>query len=621
MSRAPWGGDDGSAWRRVWILGIAQVTLIALTAFGLMRVRADLVIAGVVFGVEALRAARRLGAPSLARLAGFMAASFAVVLVGGLWADHPSLYVTGLALTPLLLAWPFVLQMVPCPNDCRDVPFELPTSVPLLLLGAAVLWIFGAVTIGGVRPWNVDEVLYLLQAQRALHPPFMHPIDPSAVRFFQLELSYVAHGNLNGQYPPGWPLLLSMFPGALRVALPLLLHLWMVAATYAFGRLVSSARAGYLAAILVATSGFELEESMSFFPHMFTACLLVTSAVLMVVGARKRGTTRMGSWATAGMLQGLAFATRPLTALALGAALAIFVLVGSRITSRRVLSLLGTLAFGAAGPIAYLMWYNHMTTGGFLRFGYTMANHGFQSLGFGLRGFITYKGKGLPIERVAEFGPGQAARQLAVTVQSVTARLWPGAMAFPLLFLARQLGVRPRLRSVLPFALLPLAYAFYFFPSDRYMFSLLPFAMVGTAWLVRGVWREAPKVATALAAVLVCIQAAAGGGELIGLSNRAKTREPFIEAVESVHRTHPKVLVFVDDTSPGRQEPILEALYAYNLEGSYHGDVVVARDLGAADQVLETEYPDYYPVRLSLVPKGNDPWLWRPRVTPIAGRG
>lgn len=601
------------------MLGIADVAILALMTVGLLRVRVALALAAAVSGFEVLRALRLLEGRHRARLLAFMTVSVALALMGDLWRSDLSAYQEAMALVPVLLAWPFVLALALSPGEGRSRTLELPRSVPLLLVGSAGLWIAGVVATGGVRPWVLDEVLYLMQARRALNPPFMWPIDPNLAPFFQLQLSYVTGGYFNGQYPPAWPMLLGLSPDGLRVGLLLLLHLWLVAATYAFGRIVDRPGTGYLAAILVATSGFELYQSMSFFPHVFAAALILTSGVSLLLGARVRGVRRLGLWAAAGFLQACAFAARPLTALALGLALAVFVLLDGRVTSRRVASMLGALVVGGAGPIAYLMWYNHVTTGGFLRFGYTLANNGLQALGFGIRGFIIYKGEGLPSEHAVSFGPGRAVEQLVTTIQDVVAMFWPGALAVPLLFLARYLGVRPRWRSVLPFLLLPAAYFFYFYQADRYEFSLLPFAMVGTAWLVARLSRERRTVAIAIGTLLVGTNLVDAAGVLMVRQRAASHREPFFEAVESVRGGHPKVLVFVQDTSPGYTEPILQALYRYNLEGSFHGDVVVARDLGAADRALVQAYPGYYPVRLSLVRDEGirDPWQMRPRVTPL----
>jgi len=285
-----------------------------------------------------------------------------------------------------------------------------------------------------------------------------------------------------------------------------------------------------------------------------------------------------------------------------------------------VISLAGALAIGAALPMAYLMWYNKLTTGGFLRFGYDVANRGFQALGFGLRGFVMYKGHGLPVERVARFGAGTAIQQSLVTVQGGLARFWPSGLALPVLFLARFLRVRVPWRYALPFALLPVAYFFYFFQSGRYVFELLPFAMVGTAWLVFRISERSTALAAALAAVILCTNLVDTAAFLAGRHDYERARAPFYQAIESAQHAHSKVLVFVNDTSPGFTEPILQALYAYNLDGPFSGDVVVARDIGAADTLLVQEYPGYFPVRMALEPdrRTEDPWRWRPRITRLS---
>jgi hypothetical protein len=595
-------GDGNTRVREAALVALAQLMVTTLVIVHAMRVWVGLAVALVLVALPLGRAVRVLSKADRARLLTIFGASVILTALPspGLLS---SMYMLQWAIT--LFAWACVLAMVPVPQTASQGSGSFPTRmhVVALLAGAVAVWVVGAAVSGGVRPWLIDEVLYLLQAQHAWRPPFMVPVDPSLAKFFQLRQTYVIGGYLNCQYPPGWPLLLSLVQSVpAQWALLLALHVGLVAATYAFGARAVSPPVGFLAAVLVALNGLEITQSLGFFPHLFTAALVLTSAILMMRGLGEQGRRRFVSWVAAGLLMGWVFAARPLTGLALGGTLVGFVLVRERLPYRMAWPLARAMALGAALPLAYLLWYNRVTTGATLRFGYDLANHGLHAMGFGVRGFVSYTDHGLPAREVIDFGLGQALAHLATTVREALADFWPASLVLPLLFLGSHSGRRVRWRVVAPFAVLPAAYFFYFFHAERFVFELLPFAMVATGWLIAGIWERQRQLAMVAVALLIGARALGVGRALLERRGRVERRRGLYGAIASARREHHKVLLFVKDASRGAwgREIVLEGLYAYNLRGEFHGDVVVSRDLGPEDQVLMAKYPEHYPVFVSI---------------------
>ena len=590
-------------------MGAASLGVAPLLAGGWLDLRSALLFSILLFALQLFAVVKSLDRRAFRGLVAWVGGSVALIVAIVAVGERVSLLAMAEPLARLMLAWAFVLTLVPAAFDDRSPRVHLPMNAGVLAAGAAVFWLACARATGGIRPYIVDEVLYLLQAQHAWHPPFMQSLDPQLARFFSLQQAYVRGGYLNGQYPPGWPIVLAWFPGAGGHWLLLVgLHAGLVAATYTLGRLLVSRGAALLGAALVALNGMELFYSMSFFSEVFTATLLTAAAALLICGFRTaRREAQLGCWAAAGFLIAWAGATRPLTGLALGAAIVLFVLLLERPSRQGVVQAGAVIAAGAAFPLIYLFWYNLSTTGSPLRFGYTLAERGFQALGFGTRGFVRYGSDGLPFLDVSRFGAHEAAVHAARGLRRMLAVFWPASLVLPLVFLALHLGARIRWRLVAPFALLPVAYFFYFFAGVRFVFELLPFAMVATAWLAVRVWDRRPLAALAVAALLLASTAAAIPPWLAPRGNLAHMYAPALRAIARQRAEHGRVLVFVRDASPDPTKPFFTAMYAHNLDGAFHGPVVVARDLGDADSVLVARYPGYVPFRLtSLTAEHND---------------
>ncbi|MGH7668433.1 MAG: hypothetical protein ACRENQ_02985, partial [Gemmatimonadaceae bacterium] len=392
------------------LVGVATLALDPILAHGWLDLRSALLVSTLVFALLLPRAVRPLDHRELARLLAYLAGSVALVVVFVAAGERLSIFAVAQPVARLMLAWAFVLTLLPSTDQGQAIRFPTWVNVGLLATAAAAVWLTCARAAGGIRPYIVDEVLYLLQAAHAWRPPFMQPLDPHLARFFTLQQAYVRGGYLNGQYTPGWPLMLGVFPGPIGHWVLLIgLHLALIVATYAFGRMVATRNTGLLAAALIALNGMELFYSMTFFSEVFTATLLVTAGALLIGGFRAaRPRTRIGLWAAAGFFAVWSGVTRPLTGLALGAALVLFVVFLERPSPRRLMHAGVTMLAAAAIPVAYLLWYNRLTTGSPFHFGYGRAEHGFQALGFGTRGLVRYGASGLPSIDVSTFGMHQA---------------------------------------------------------------------------------------------------------------------------------------------------------------------------------------------------------------------
>jgi hypothetical protein len=608
----------------VVLLIVGQLIAVPVLRFEYVRIRWSFIAVLVVDAFLATRVLRAASPRERMRLAAFLGVPICVMaaLAG------PSVYYMGQAVGPLLLGWSAPLAILAWDADVEAFPIPSLNDrllVAIWLVAAIGLWI--VFLPPGHRPMIHDEPLYLLQSQHMRHPPFMRSLDQALVPFFVIEQSYSVSGYINGQYPPGWPLVLSAastLPQAWVIVFGA--YVLLVWATYLFGRVVAGSRVGLFAAVLVTFSGLTLNWATSFMPHVFEAALALIAGSLMVGGVRAPRRRRIAAWALAGLVLGLAIAVRPLTGVALAAALWLWVLLRERPAPRAAVG--ATLAACAGGviPIAFLMYYNLQTTGAVLRFGYDLAEHGLHALGFGRRGFVEYTTTGVPVERTFTFGPLLALRYAGDNLRvGLFDFFTTGVLIVPVTYVALRSGVRWRWRRIAAFLVLPLAYFFYFFHnerSDRFYFEIFPFAMVGTAFLVHGLAKRRRSVGIALGGLLAASMLV--DTAITALKRRGvQTRSIAVSAaVERLRAEHSKLLVFVrtdlpqQAADPGSEpilwwgEPVIQYLYWYNVYG-FPSDVVVARDLGALDTALARRFPERYAVLLTIrqAPPGGEPWL------------
>jgi hypothetical protein len=319
-------------------LALVQLIIIPLFWFDLIRLRSALTAALIILLYEVLQTVRTATLSERRALFIFLCWSFIVGAIASSGVE-PSLYKTSYTLLLLAIGWslPLTLVAMKPPFILRFTPLLLKMPVIFSIAIAALLWVaFRAIG----HPVIIDEVGYLLQAQYVRNAPFMRPLQTEFARVFVLRQTYLFDGYLNGQYPPGWPFVLSLgsTTGSLWILL-LTLHLLFLLATNVFGRTVESHRVGALATALLSVHGFALYWSTMIFPHIFVAALALISGALMVRSFRLSVQWRSLSWVFAGFLLGLACATRPLTGITLTSTLWRFVLVRQRPNPRVAIAL------------------------------------------------------------------------------------------------------------------------------------------------------------------------------------------------------------------------------------------------------------------------------------------
>ena len=603
------GLPNKRSYAAVALLAIAQFAVVPLLHLDVLRVRWVLFIAAGIDAYLALPTWRASGPRERFQLAAFFGIPVCVVLA----LSGPSLYDVSKVAILLLAGWSVplaVLRWDPQPSSAPGVVAKWLTASWLVLATAA--WVVARPP--GHHPIILDEVLYLIQSRYVLHPPFMRPLEGDLAPFFLINQSYYVPGYFNGQYPPGWPLLLSI-ASSLSASWLLLFAVYglLVGTTYVFGRVVAGARVGLLAAVLVTASAPILDFSTTFFTHVFEAALGLIAASLMVGRVGASPGRRTWAWALAGLTLGFAVAVRPLTGLALAATLWFWVLLRERPTLRAATATTLAACAGAVAPVVFVLYYNLETTGSALRFGYDVAEHGLHALGFGMRGFVEYAAMGVPVEHAYQFGPLVAVKNLRETVRAGLTDFFSATILIvPIAYAAWRAGVRWRWRPLGAFVVLPLAYGFYFYHSsgsDRFYVEILPFALVGSAYLLHGLARRHRTAGAVLAGLLATTMIVDAASD-IRSRRRDYTRLTASQTVvERLRVDHQKLLVFVRSTLPQPPgdtislrwwgEPAMAPLFGYDVF-DFPSDVVVVRDLGDRDTLAAQRFPGRYNVLLSV---------------------
>jgi hypothetical protein len=462
-----------------------------------------------------------------------------------------------------------------------------------LLLAAYALvaiWVGSLV----VRHWvAIDEVLYVLQANLFARGQLAWRLEPALRPFFELPLMFQRPEGIITQYPPGYPLILAVF---LRLGVPALsgaaLGAVAVLATYRLGRSVVAASVGLLAAALLATHELLVAHGSLFMSHVAAMAAVATAAALI--------TPRIGDspvplvrGLAAGLLLGAAFTMRPVTGLAFGLSLWLWVIIRAWRRWREIGAITLVLALGAALPAIAFLAYNAATTGSPFRLGYNVVSGSLADLGFGMRGMVLL-GPTARLVTVAEpFTPATAVRNEIVYVLWPLAReLLPMWTIVPLIAAAFAYRVRVRWTVVAAFAVLPLVQFFYFVNVQRYHAELAPFVSVGIAFLVYGIAQRDPRFGRGLATFFVAAAVVGGVGRMAEALRQRTVRPNDAIRVEGAIARAPRgpngLLLFVVDAA--FSQPLLLSLAHLNF-GRFPGPVVVARDLGAEDALLLCRLP------------------------------
>lgn len=456
------------------------------------------------------------------------------------------------------------------------------------------------------RRLGIDESLYLLQSHLMEAARVAWSLPTELVPFF-IEVQMISvPGGLYTQYPPGWPLLLALFDGVgLQWWAGIVLSLASLIMTYRLATRLASPAVGILAAVLLGTNPLFLTFGGSYMSHSAAMFFLVLAAWWLIPPARE-GARLVGREVLAGLALGGAVMVRPFTGVIVGGSIVMWVFLRTRTTKDMPWRILAVVSGGIV-PLLFLFWYNNITNGGPLVFGYDVAHDGLSALGFGPRGFITYTVDGLPQITTRDYSLPRALEELPRRVWGIITFVVPAGILLPLVGLIRP---RPSPGSVFLLLTLPLAYVFYFFSMPRLYLDVLPLWLITlTVAISRSTFR--PEVVRGVLGVAVLMNALAGGTALLSAWKERNNPVHPAQLILQVAEERGPLLVFVRG---GAGFTILGRLWWLNIQGC-DSPAIVVRDLGARNHVAQRAFPNRHAllldwhglsVRPELVPLTTD---------------
>ncbi|MGH7713062.1 MAG: hypothetical protein ACREOG_17350, partial [Gemmatimonadaceae bacterium] len=311
------------------------------------------------------------------------------------------------------------------------------------------------------------------------------------------------------------------------------------------------------------------------------------------------GARRWTYLVAAGLLGGIALTIRPLTALAIGVSVWIWLGVRAHSAGKSWLAMTGGLAAGAIVPILALLWFNAATNGSPLTLGYTAAHAGGHGLGMS-SGRLVYDQFGEPVVTTRSTTPWHAVQRNAFWIAGYLRSILPFATAAPLAWMAWRAGlmIRP---VALAFLALPIAYLFWLSVTGRLFSELLVFVALGLALLLAKLLEQRPTWARWTVAVLVIAGLVDTSVHIAGAGKLPGRWSPYMARVNAAAAAGP-TLIFV-----GGNQLLYEKMWWFNAR-DWMGKVVVARDLGARNRELIARFPHHAAYRVS----------WRAGITKAA---
>ena len=497
----------------------------------------------------------------------------------------------------------FLLLLRLAPDGAASRPSEssggdvlLATAAVTLAAAAAVssLWMAGSILER--LPHLPDETVQLLQA-RWLSEGRLDQAVAAIQDHLDLPFTYVSSGRWVAHYPPGWPLLLAagLELGAAWAVAPVLGGLYVLL-VWMLGRELFDRTTGLLAAGLAALSPMCRIIFGSHLSHAGSATAIVLALLLLVI-ARRRGSAVLAGCGGLGFA--LAFAIRPLTAVAVAIPVAVLLLDELRRPERGpggVGVLLGAGIGGVIGSLP-LLWTNLVVAGNALHLPYTLAKgtmYGLANLPFGLRNLDAILASTVP----ALFGWGWGSSWVWMFQALPLAFAWipfllrrAGRAELLLLAVVACLaaahlgtqGPRPaRLRTPLLFDAF---FALYLLTAR----GVLELARIGADGLDAARGRAPRNVATAAAAAVLlaglCLPAAIALPDRLRLYHGYNGVDGSLERAIAEAGLDRAVVVFADDDW---QDWAMASRY---MTGQLAGDLVFARSLDD-NSALWAAYPD-----------------------------
>jgi hypothetical protein len=348
---------------------------------------------------------------------------------------------------------------------------------------------------------------------------------------------------------------------------------------------------GAFAAFALTVNPFFLRWSSGYLAHTPTACLLVWMAVVMLVAERLHGWRWWSMLALAGALGGIAFTMRPLTALALGAAVWLWMGMRSAHSVRAWLSMTAALVAGALPPVLGFLWINMVTNGSPTTMGYVAAHAGGHSLGFSGGTRIRYDALGQPVTTQSLVTPAVALNTALHHFIAVMRSALPVAVLLGITWSAWRAGLKFR-GGAFAFLLFPVAYFFWPTATVRTLSEVTPFLCLGIGLALATLWKQGRAWTRWVLGIIVVASLVHTPIGIRTAGTRARTMEPYVERVRSLATQGP-VVVFVNRGELGN-DSLFEQLWWFNAL-DWMGNVVVARDLGVRDSMLQSRFPKHRP--------------------------
>lgn len=254
-----------------------------------------------------------------------------------------------------------------------------------LALASFVLALVVADELFPLMSANNDEAVYVFQAEVFRGGHLSLPAD-SYREVFQPWMSNEHDGRLVLVFQPVFPAVLALSDllfGSMRVALGLIAAGCVILVALLGRELRFTTRTCVMAAALFALSPFAVFQSALYLEYLFAVLLELAVLTLFFRGRGRAGPVRARLLAAAGLVFGLLVFTRPLEALMLGAALALYLAAAERRIAGAVRNLWWP-ALGSLPAILGMLLYNAQLTGNPLRFP-LWAIGGNNAFGFGKR--------------------------------------------------------------------------------------------------------------------------------------------------------------------------------------------------------------------------------------------
>lgn len=535
-------------------------------------------------------------------------ASVALVLAAAATAGRERMNVLAQGLMPTLAGWAafLVLWRGTASADAATEPSAWrPTgrqAAAFLTMVAAVLVLVRVLTVGQWAPVG-DEPVYYVQSRWMSWGQLALPVDPALADFFRWRKVDYTNGHLYGMYPPGWPALLAGFRAVgLEWWSGVILGVASVVLVHRVARRLGDATFAAIAAVLLGTSQYFLMLHAGYMSHAGTITAALAAVLCLLVAEESPVTRQRWLWIGAGALIGFMVTVRPLSGLALGAAIGGWMLLRLRDRApHRIVALAAWVALGGLPLAGLLLWHNHVVYGELLTLGYSHMSGAVYDLGFGPRGVTVLDSALVRQPATFEFTPAVALSALFRRLAGLNITFVPIGLLLPLTAMALARGFRVRWQGVVPFALLPAVHLFYWYGGLRLYSELLPFVLLAVAAMVAHLWAERPAAGRAwlcllvAASVVMCFNWPRGTPNDFrrwadyGYAGETPVPIATLERADSLRRAHGRILLFVRDET--RFDNLLGSLFYFNHAG-LDGPVVVARDLGERNAELLARHPD-----------------------------